>query len=45
MAMPILTKAYELNKEMSEQEAVDLINSVMKTLFYRDARSFPKVMH
>jgi len=42
MATPILAKAYEANKEMSEQEATDLIYKVMQVLFYRDARSFPK---
>ncbi|KAJ8679944.1 hypothetical protein QAD02_015731 [Eretmocerus hayati] len=42
MATPILAKAYEANKEMTEKEATDLIYKVMQVLFYRDARSFPK---
>ncbi|XP_058799138.1 proteasome subunit beta type-4 [Phymastichus coffea] len=42
MATPILAKAYEENKQMSEKEATDLIYQAMQVLFYRDARSFPK---
>ncbi|XP_014204523.1 proteasome subunit beta type-4 [Copidosoma floridanum] len=42
LASPILTKAYEANNQMSEEEATDLIYKVMQVLFYRDARSFPK---
>lgn len=43
MATPILAKAYEANNAMTEKEATDLIYKVMQVLFYRDARSFPKV--
>ncbi|OAD55382.1 Proteasome subunit beta type-4 [Eufriesea mexicana] len=42
MATPILRKAYEENKEISKEEAVQLLYKVMQVLFYRDARSFPK---
>lgn len=44
MASPLLNKAYEANPEMTEKEATDLIYKVMQVLFYRDARSFPKVI-
>lgn len=43
MATPILRKAYEENQEMSKEQAIDLLYKVMQVLFYRDARSFPKV--
>ena len=43
MATPILRKAYAENKEMSKEQAIDLIYKVMQVLYYRDARSFPKV--
>jgi len=43
MATPILRKAYEDNGEMSKEEAIQLLYKVMQVLFYRDARSFPKV--
>ncbi|XP_076654718.1 proteasome subunit beta type-4 [Halictus rubicundus] len=42
MALPILRKAYEENKEMSKEQAIELLYKVMQVLFYRDARSFPK---
>ncbi|XP_043261433.1 proteasome subunit beta type-4 [Colletes gigas] len=42
MATPILRKAYEENKEMTKEQAIELIYKVMQVLFYRDARSFPK---
>ncbi|KAG7210363.1 hypothetical protein KM043_011898 [Ampulex compressa] len=42
MATPILRKAYEDNKDMSKDEAMELLYKVMQVLFYRDARSFPK---
>ena len=45
MATPMLAKAYEANSQMSEKEATDLIYKVMQVLFYRDARSFPKVIN
>lgn len=43
MATPILRKAYAENKEMSKEQAIDLVYKVMQVLYYRDARSFPKV--
>ena len=43
MAAPILRKAYEENSQMSKEEAIQLIYKVNQVLFYRDARSFPKV--
>nr|XP_012139699.1 PREDICTED: proteasome subunit beta type-4 isoform X2 [Megachile rotundata] len=43
MATPILRKAYEENKNMSKEEAIELLYKVMQVLFYRDARSFPKM--
>ncbi|XP_012289178.1 proteasome subunit beta type-4 [Orussus abietinus] len=42
MATPVIRAAYEKNKEMSKEEALDLIKQVMTVLYYRDARSFPK---
>ncbi|XP_078035724.1 proteasome subunit beta type-4 [Augochlora pura] len=42
MATPILRKAYEENKEMTKEQAMELMYKVMQVLFYRDARSFPK---
>ena len=42
MATPILRKAYAENKEMSKEQAIDLVYKVMQVLYYRDARSFPK---
>ncbi|CAB0035747.1 unnamed protein product [Trichogramma brassicae] len=42
LATPILTKAYDANSQMTEEEATNLIYKVMQVLFYRDARSFPK---
>lgn len=45
MATPILRKAYEENKEMTKEQAVELLYKVMQVLFYRDARSFPKVCY
>lgn len=45
MASPILRKAYEENSEMNKEEAIDLLYKVMQVLFYRDARSFPKVKY
>lgn len=43
MATPILRKAHEENKDMSKEQAVELLYKVMQVLYYRDARSFPKV--
>lgn len=43
MATPILRKAYEDNNQMNKEEAIELLYKVMQVLFYRDARSFPKV--
>lgn len=45
MATPILRKAYEENSEMNKEEAIELLYKVMQVLFYRDARSFPKVKY
>lgn len=45
MATPVLRKAYEENSEMSKEEAIELLYKVMQVLFYRDARSFPKVKY
>ncbi|XP_043464759.1 proteasome subunit beta type-4 [Leptopilina heterotoma] len=42
LASPLLRDAHEKNKDMSEEEAVQLLNKAMQILFYRDARSFPK---
>ena len=42
MATPILRKAHAENKEMSKEQAIDLVYKVMQVLYYRDARSFPK---
>ncbi|XP_015593734.1 proteasome subunit beta type-4 [Cephus cinctus] len=42
MATPLLRKAYEDNKEMTKEEALQHIHKSMQVLFYRDARSFPK---
>ena len=44
MATPILRKAYEENKDMTKDQAIELLYKVMQVLFYRDARSFPKVI-
>jgi len=38
-----MREAYEKNPEMTEAEAMALIDKCMKILFYRDARSFNKV--
>lgn len=43
MATPILRKAYEENSQMTKEQAIELLYKVMQVLFYRDARSFPKV--
>ncbi|RUS20609.1 nucleophile aminohydrolase [Endogone sp. FLAS-F59071] len=43
MAQPILRKRVEGNEDtLTEEEAIELVNTCMKTLFYRDARSFNK---
>ncbi|XP_008545942.1 proteasome subunit beta type-4 [Microplitis demolitor] len=42
MATPLLRKAWEANKEMSEEEAAALLHKCMEVLYMRDARSFPK---
>lgn len=44
MATPILRKAYEDNNQMTKEEALDHLYKAMQVLFYRDARSFPKVL-
>lgn len=44
MATPILRKAYEENDQMSKEQAIEILYKVMQVLFYRDARSFPKVI-
>ena len=43
MATPLLRDAHEKNKEMTQEEALDVLYKAMQVLFYRDARSFPKV--
>lgn len=45
MATPLLRKAYEENNEMTKEEAKELLYKAMQVLFYRDARSFPKVIY
>lgn len=45
MATPLLRKAWEANKEMSEEEAAALLHKCMEVLYMRDARSFPKVSY
>merc|ERR1712168_137314 len=42
MAQPLMREAYEKNSEMSEEEAMTLIDTCMKILYYRDARSYNK---
>ncbi|XP_034945491.1 proteasome subunit beta type-4 [Chelonus insularis] len=42
MATPLLRKAWENNKEMTEEQAAELIHKCMEVLFMRDARSFPR---
>lgn len=43
LATPMLRAAYEKNNEMSEEQAIEALTKSMQVLFYRDARSFPKV--
>ena len=40
---PLLRDAYEKNNKMTEAEARQLLDTCLKVLFYRDARSFNKV--
>ncbi|XP_064645368.1 proteasome subunit beta type-4-like [Lineus longissimus] len=42
IALPLMRDAVEKNPNMSEAEALKLIDDCMKVLFYRDARSFNK---
>lgn len=43
IALPLLRDAAERNPNMSRQQAQQLIEKCMEVLYYRDARSFPKV--
>lgn len=44
LAQPILRKRVEGREDdITEQEAIDIINDCMRVLFYRDARSINKV--
>ena len=43
IATPMLRAVLEANPEPTEKEATDAIYKCMQVLFYRDARSFPKV--
>ena len=43
LASPMLRAAYEENSQMSEEEAIEVLTKAMQVLYYRDARSFPKV--
>ncbi len=40
---PLMRSAYEANPNMSEADAVALLNKCMQVLFYRDARSINRV--
>ncbi|XP_075222736.1 proteasome subunit beta type-4 [Lycorma delicatula] len=42
LAIPLMREALEKNKNLSEQEAADIIENCMQVLFYRDARSLEK---
>lgn len=44
IALPLLRNAYEKNKNMTKAEAKELLTKCMQVLFYRDARSYPKVI-
>ena len=44
VSQPLMRDAYEKNSNMSEAEARALLDRCMKVLFYRDARSFNKVI-
>lgn len=43
MATPMLRKVVESNPDLSKEEAVDVVTKAMRVLYYRDARSSPKV--
>ena len=44
LAQPILRKAAEGKEDtLTEDEAIEIMDSCMRTLFYRDARSLNKV--
>lgn len=40
---PLMRSAYEENPNMTQEEAVQLIEKCLKVLFYRDARSLNRV--
>lgn len=42
LAQPLLRDGYEKNNKMTEAEARQLLDTCLKVLFYRDARSFNK---
>ncbi|XP_066597872.1 proteasome subunit beta type-4 [Prorops nasuta] len=42
IAVPLLRTAYDANKEMTKEEAIQVISKAMEVLFYRDGRAFPK---
>jgi 20S proteasome subunit beta 7 len=43
IALPLLRDAAEKNPNMSQQQAEDIMKKCLEVLYYRDARSFPKV--
>lgn len=43
MATPMLRKALDSKPDLSKDEAVEVLTKALQVLFYRDARSFPKV--
>jgi len=42
MALPLIREAVEKNPEMSQEEAIRLVDRCMRLLYYRDARSLNK---
>lgn len=43
IGVPLIREAFEKKPTMSKSEAQQLLAHTMEVLFYRDARSFPKV--
>lgn len=43
IALPLLRDAAEKNPNMTQQQAEDVMKKCLEVLYYRDARSFPKV--
>jgi len=43
IAMPLLRDAAEKNPNMNQQQAEEIMKKCLEVLYYRDARSFPKV--